>query len=437
MAWGLVLTMFFPHQSMEWRWIVLAVVLTRVSWFAAGVVAALLSMVKFSAIVMVLGTQVFMLIADRQRKPVIYGLGFSIAFLLLASTLFPSLGACWKWLTGSVQIASGYNQYMLVDKSALELLAPILAFLALVHRPRHFLALLPIAPLLFCAIKYNWVRQGIGPLLYVLTFAAAFLMERFADCRRRLALVSVLFILIGYGLVWPWHFASGMTYVAFPYGIHPMGLIRSIALPMTMTAVAERVKVFLKGNELPSRIRKVIGDSTVQLLAHEYSPAMADPTLKIVPYATMQMYSTYTRNLDVIAANSYGLTNAPDHIVIDTANLAIDSKNAFVDCPRTWAAIRMNYSLRDKTEDGRWILLSRRTSSFPISRTRRIVVPTALPFEKLWALLFRDKFHFAEITMADGTKQTFRVNPLVLGDPVDDDLPLDAKDMAVYFSVSP
>ena len=44
MAWGLVLTMFFPQQSMEWRWIVLAIILTRTSWLAAGAVAAFLSM---------------------------------------------------------------------------------------------------------------------------------------------------------------------------------------------------------------------------------------------------------------------------------------------------------------------------------------------------------------------------------------------------------
>ena len=437
MAWGLVLTMFFPQQSMEWRWIVLAVVLTRVSWFAAGALAAILSMMKFSSVVMAFGTQVFLLVADRQRKIVRYVLGFAVAFVLLAAIAFPSPTALLKWLAGSIQIASGYNQYMLVEKSALVLAVPFLVFLVVVHRPSHFLALLPIAPLLFCAAKYSWVRQGIGPFLYVLTVAAAFLMERFACCRRRFAVVSVLFVLIGYGLVWPWHFASGMTYIAFPYGLHPMGLIRSIALPMTMTAATERAKSFLKGSELPPRIRKEIGDSTVHLLAHEFSPAMADPTLKIVPYATMQMYSTYTRNLDVIAANSYGLTNAPRHIVIDAANLAIDSKNAFIDCPRTWAAIRTNYSLRDKTEDGRWILLARRASALPISCTRKIDAPLASPFEKLLALLFRGRIHFAEVVVADGTKRTFRVNPLVLGDPVDGDLPLDAKDLAAYFSASP
>ncbi len=436
MAWGLVLTMFFPQQSMEWRWIVLAVVLTRVSWFAAGVVAALLSMVKFSAIVMVLGTQFFMLIADRQRKFIIYGLGFSIASVLLVSTLFPSFGAYWKWLSGSVQIASGYNQYMLVDKSTLELLAPILAFLVLVHRPGHFLALLPIAPLLFCAIKYNWVRQDIGPFLYVLTFAAAFLMERFAGSRRRFAVVSILFVLIGFGMVWPWHFASGETYVAFPYGVHPMGLVRSLTLPVSMSAVTARAKVILKGSEMPSRIRQQIGNSTVQLLGHEYSPAMVDSTLRILPYATMQMYSTYTAELDAYAANSYTSTsaNAPQFIVIDTLNLSIDSKNAFIDCPRTWAAIRANYSLREKTADGRWILLERRSSPRSISLTRKIKVPSATLFEKLVALLFRGRLRFVEIETLSGTEQTFRVNPLVLEDPIDRDLPLDVKDLAGYFS---
>ena len=437
MAWGLVLTMFFPQQSMEWRWIVLAVVLTRVSWFSAGAVAAILSMMKFSSVVMALGTQVFLLVADRQRKIANYILGFIAVFAVLSAFLFPTPVALLKWLSGSIQIASGYNQYMLVEKNVIVLLLPIIAFLTLIHRPRHFLALLPIAPLLFCAAKYSWVRQGIGPFLYVLTVAAAFLMERFASCRRYLAIVSVAFVIVGYGVVWPWHFALGQTYIAFPYGIHPMGLIRSLTLSKAMTMATERAKNLLEGSELPPRIRQAIGNSPVQLLGHEFSPAMVDPTLKIVPYATMQMYSTYTEKLDAITANSYSLTNAPTYIVIDTANLAIDSKNPFIDCPRTWAAIRSNYSLHDKTTDGRWLLLSRRAYPLPIQRTKRIEVPAVTPFENLRSVFFRGRIRFVEFEMAGGRKQIFRANPLVLGEFVEADLPLEVNELDAYFSVSP
>ena len=436
MAWGLVLTMFFPQQSMEWRWIVLAVVLTRVSWFAAGAVAAILSLMKFSSIVIALGTQVFLLVADRQRKIANYILGLIGTFVVLAVFSFPTPSALLQWLSGSIQIASGYNQYMLLEKNVIVLLVPILAFLILVHRPRHFLAILPIAPLLFCAAKYNWVRQGIGPFLYVLTVAAAFLMERFASCRRHLVMASVVFVLIGYGVVWPWHFASGQTYIAFPYGIHPMGLIRSLALPKAMTTATERAKILLEGSELPPRIRQAIGNSTVQLLGHEFSPAMIDPTLKIVPYATMQMYSTYTEKLDAIAANSYSLTNAPTYIVIDTANLSIDSKNAFIDCPRTWAAIRSNYSLRDKTPDGRWLLLSRRDFPLPILRAKRIEVSAVTPFENLLSVFFRGRIRFVELETVDGRRHIFRANPLVLGEPVEADLPLEVNELVTYFSAS-
>ena len=163
---------------------------------------------------------------------------------------------------------------------------------------------------------------------------------------------------------------------------------------------------------------------------------MADSTLRILPYATMQMYSTYTAELDAYAANSYTSTsaNAPQFIVIDTLNLSIDSKNAFIDSPRTWAAIRANYSIREKTADGRWILLERRSFPRPISLTRKITVPSATLFEKLVALLFRGRLRFVEIETLSGTEQTFRVNPLVLKDPIDRDLPLDVKDLAGYFS---
>lgn len=147
----------------------------------------------------------------------------------------------------------------------------------------------------------------------------------------------------------------------------------------------------------------------------------------------MQMYSTYTANLDTMTAASYSKANAPVFILIDTENLAIDSKNAFVDCPRTWAAIKANYSLYEKTEDGRWLLLKRRLSPITISCTRKIDVAEATPFQKLVSLFFRGEMQFAELEMADGTKQSIRVNPLVLDEPVDRELPLVLKDLAGYF----
>jgi hypothetical protein len=55
-------------------------------------------------------------------------------------------------------------------------------------------------------------------------------------------------------------------------------------------------------------------------------------------------------------------------------------------------------------------------------------------FEKLVVFLFRGRLRFVEIETLSGTKHTFRVNPLVLQDPVDRDLPLDVKDLAGYFS---
>ena len=146
---------------------------------------------KFSSVVMALGTQVFLLVADKRRKVMRYVVGFSVTFALLASVSFSSPAAFWKWLSGSIQITSGYNQHMLVDKSVVQLLSPILAFLVLVHRPKFLVTLLPVSPLLYCAAKYCWVRQGVGPFLYVLTVAAAFLMERLAVTIALLLLMAV------------------------------------------------------------------------------------------------------------------------------------------------------------------------------------------------------------------------------------------------------
>ena len=434
-AWGLVLTMLFPQMSMEWRWIALAVVLVRVSWLGAGIVSAMLSFMKFSSLLIAVGTQLFLLVADRKRRSVAnWAVGFIVSFVLLASLLFSSPSAFWNWAVGSVQIAAGYNSHMLTEKGALALTLPFVAFLALVHRPRHFLQILPFAPLLYCSVKYSWVRQGMEPFLYVLTLVAAFMMGGIVAERRRIAITSVVFILVGYGLVWPRFFAAGQTYFAFPFGVNPVGVLRSVALPHAVEEAKSCAAGRLAASTLPDNFRKVIGDATIQLLPHEFAPAMADPTLRIAPYATMQMYSTYTAWLDSFAARSYSAAGAPEFIAVSLPDLAFDGKNAFLDSPRTWAAIRANYSLCDSAENGQRILLRRRASSRPVVCDRRIAVPDATLGERLVALFFRGRMHYAEIEVASGALQRFRVNPSVLKEPVDHDLPLAVDGLATYLS---
>ena len=438
-AWGLILTMFFPQMTMEWRWIALSIVMVRTSWLAAGAISAVLAFMKFSSLIMAVGTQLFMLAlaTDRKRRFLNYAVGLGITSAILSAAIFPSPHALFMWLTDSVQIAIGYNRHMLVGKGVLELALPIVAFAVLVHKPRHILALLPLAPFLYCVAKYSWVRQGIGPFLYALTIAAALLAEKFASDRRRFMLTAAVFVLIGYGLTWPRFFAANQTYVAFPFGINPAGTLRTLLLPHAVKKIESGTVASLAGHKLPARIRSAIGGATVQFLPHEFAPAMADPSLRIVPYATMQMYSTYTEQLDKLAARSYGSAEAPEFIVIDTDNLSIDGKNAFLDCPRTWNALHENYSLLDTSDKGRWLLLKRRASPIPTVCDRRIDVPGETLAEKLIAILFRGKLHYADIETPKGTMKHVRVNPSVLKDPIDRDLPFAASELADYMGHAP
>ena len=258
-AWGLVLSMFFPQMSMEWRWVVLAIVMTRASWRVAGIVAAMLMFMKFSQVLVVVGTQVFLLVADRKRRVSCYVIGFLVMFVLLSALLFPSPAALWNWMAGSFQVVFGYNRHMLVERTSVELMLPIVAFLALVNRPRHFLAVIPLAPLLYCTAKYNWVRQGIEPFLYALMVADAFLMGKFMHSRRRFAITAVLFLLIGYGLTWPRYFAANGTYYVFPFGVNPMGIVRTVAMPFSMREERSRSKLLLEESKLPANIRRLVG----------------------------------------------------------------------------------------------------------------------------------------------------------------------------------
>ena len=122
--------------------------------------SAFLAMMKFSSIVIALGTQVSLLFFDKNRRVIAYLSGFVVTFTLLASFYFSSPVSFWTWLTGSVQVASGYNKHMILDKGLLELSIPFIAFAIVAFRPRMFFAAVPLAPLLFCSAKYAWIRQG-------------------------------------------------------------------------------------------------------------------------------------------------------------------------------------------------------------------------------------------------------------------------------------
>ena len=434
-AWGLVLTMFIPQMSMEWRWTVLAIVLTRVSWLAAGMVAGVLALVKFSSLVMITASHFFVLVLGagrRVRNAVNYAIGYIAMFALLSALCFPSPAAFWNWLVGSVQIASGYNTYMIFHKSMFELILPIAALLVVVHRPRQLLAVMPLAPLLYCAMKYGWVRQGPESFLYVLVVAAAFLMGRSVCTKRHFAIIAAFAILFGYVRTWPYYFAGGQTYIAFPFGVNPMGVVRSLSLHGTMQLAKARSVTLLANASLPAEFRHAIGSSTVQLLPYEFSPAMADPTLCLVPYATMQMYSTYTVYLDELAARSYYSDRAPEFIVMDEAGFGFDNKVAALDSPRTWAAIRANYSICNASDDGRY-LLRRRRSPIPIVSDFAIDVPEESAWDKVHALFFRGKMYYVDIKTADGTCKRCRINPSVLRNPVERDLPIETKDIRRYF----
>ena len=434
MAWGLLLTMFFPQLTMEWRWVVLAVVLTRVSYVVAGVVSAFIAMMKFSSIVMALGTQVSLLIFDKNRRVIAYLSGFVVTFTLLASFYFSSPVSFWTWLTGSVQVASGYNKHMILDKGLLELSVPFFAFAIVAFRPRMFFATVPLAPFLFCSAKYAWIRQGFLPFLYVCTILAAFLAERFETARKRLFITSVSFILIALIMTLPWYFAGGMTYVAFPFGVNPMGIVRTLIVSKLRPVAITHTNEMLNGCKFPEVIRNRIGSETVQILGHEFAPAMGDTTINLIPYATMQLYSTYTAKLDEMAAHSYFKSNTPTFVVIDTANIAIDGKNPFLDSPRTWAALRANYSLDRMTDNGRWMLLRRRRSPIEINFDKTVTIPEMSVAEKVLVLLFRGKFQFSDVESGDGGCRRFRINPLVLCDPIDRNLPVEIKDLAKYFN---
>ena len=85
----------------------------------------------------------------------------------------------------------------------------------------------------------------------------------------------------------------------------------------------------------------------------------------------------------------------------------------------------------------RWLLLKRRTSPILTICDWHIGIPDETFTEKLIAILFRGKIHYIDIETPKGTMKHVRVNPSVLKDPIDRNLPLSANELANYMRHAP
>ena len=383
-AWLLLFTMLFPQMNLEWRLVVLACLLSALplvlpparessvratcSLALAGAFLAVNSLVKFTSLTAVLGTQVFCLawLAFRDRVQALRSVGvfagsFTVVFVVLASFLFSSVCDVLLWVKGSMATASGYNLYMIADKSWPELLAPFaivgLCLLRCIGKDAGMKALaayLVASPFVFCTVKYAIVRQSSLPLMYGTVAILAMSVAVCPGLRRFAVGMGVALYVVSVAMVSP-YVLSGM-YSGFPLGLNPAGVARTLQLGKSLAAARVETESNSGKCGISSEWRSMIDGGTVLFVPSEMGPAMASDTcFKVVPLPSLQLYSSCNPYLDARnAALLYG-DHAPEWVVIVAKAIGCGH---MINYPRFFSAMVGKYEV--VSEEGSFMLMKRR-----------------------------------------------------------------------------
>ena len=384
-AWLLLFTMLFPQMNLEWRLVVLACLLSALplvlplagesslrvtySLALAGAFLAVNSLVKFTSLTAVLGTQVFCLVwlafRDRMqalRRVRVFAVSFSVVFVALSSFLFSSAGDVVLWVKGSLATASGYNLCMIADKSWPELLVPfaIVAFCLLrcIGKDvgmKAFAAYLVASPFVFCTVKYAIVRQSSLPLMYGTVAILAMSVSVCPKMRRFAVGMGVAFYVISVAMVSP-YVLSGM-YSGSPLGLNPAGVVRTLQLGKSLAAARAETESNSGKCGIPGEWRSLIGGGTVLLAPSEMGPAMShNTTFKAVPLPSLQLYSSCSPYLDARNTALLDSDNAPEWIIFGSEAVGCGH---MINYPRFFSAIVAKYEV--VSEDGSFLLMKRRS----------------------------------------------------------------------------
>lgn len=419
-AWVLIATTIIP-MAMEWKWTMLAVLYAVVplisagddmgklfvEWAIAGMLAAIISLMKFSALTIVLGTQCFCLVAlllnarlNALRSIISFSVSFTTTATILSIACFSSFNSLLRWIHGSFSTASGYNLYMVAEKPWFELAVPLvimIVFLATVGWRRCIL----FAPILFLTTKYAWVRQSPGPLSYVVAIlSAVYISTGISKLPKVLALVFIA-LFLNVALALP-SALSGLSDMQSISGFKPLAFYHTLFLTKSVQSSQTRSADAVTGHELPASWRSRIGSASVTFLPVDYAPAMADRTLTIKPLPSLQLYSACHPYLDNLNADFFA-SQTPDFVVCD---INAGGCGYFINYPRMWTAILENYKCA--AHNSNLALLTRRQTTRPRPATMITISNAASCFEKTRGIFLRNPVEYALLTSKSGKKARFQ-----------------------------
>ncbi len=338
----------------------LAVMLAMVCLFAKNrvrysglillnLLACFMLFAKFNIGITCIATLIFTIIASRFKKEfVLVSLTIWAAGLLLITYFyFGSLSILLNWFKVSFTIASGYSEAMLMQLHGLNVfyLAAALTVLGLYlslwiddykNNAKYSKVFLILLPSMFFMFKSGFVRADMHMMLFFTYILAVVPVLYFFVKNVSVKKLIIMYIL---ALILP---------------------IRHISPGCVLSFISElkQGKEIYTTNEylLPADWVRYTNKTKIEFLPFDFGYIEKN---KIIAHYNpiLQLYSVYTRELDMISAADY-TEQQTDFIVIDR-NESIDGRNMILDNPATWDAIRENYYVKDFKSNK--ILLAKKT----------------------------------------------------------------------------
>ena len=338
----------------------------RIFLAVAATLAAILLMVKMSlgvaSLVILAGALIIAHVLFHRSSRLALGLlPFPVTLIILAILLFDRPGTFFQWFRLSAQVVSGYsvansitnavtNAGVQVAVGVITVAAWIGLSVVLRHDRRLLACNLIFAPVVLIQFRLAFVRQDFHQIQFIPFMLALIAISTLLTHDRKLvgAHVLVFAVLLGVGaltdLVDP--VARGLVPAnLFSGGSGPRVLSQLLHIGETRAELAVESAANLKPLRLGDDVRDLLKGSRngVGTLPWEiqYCPANG---LEWNPTPTLQLYSAYTRDLDLWSAEHYAGDDAPQFIINSFA--AVGMRRQLFDAPATWRTIFLSYEMR-------------------------------------------------------------------------------------------
>ncbi len=353
----------------------------------AGVYLLAKMSLGLAALLMVIVAVLLLCVTRRCGLPLLALVPGGVVLALLAWLLIGSPLLVVQWLQLSLQVVSGYSVANSITGPISQLVVGVVAVVGwavaavLTRRERDLLVLnLILAPVMLVQLRIAFVRQDDHQLQF-LPFVLAVLAVTClaAPQRRQLSVCSVaVLLLLATGIPVGLLPASPGSYLPFEL-LSFRGVAKLVPLvnPAPLRELLARQSAEnLQPLQLPEQwvgtLRGSHNGVGTLPWENQYCPAN---DLAWNPTPTLQLYSAYTRRLDLWSASHYAGERAPEYILNEY--MPVGKRHQMLDAPATWREIFQHYLPRAALNRPQLALLERRAE--PLTCRERQVAHGRVP----------------------------------------------------------